>query len=413
MKKCRRLVAGCTVLVSLLMTNQVGVNAEWKNDANGWWYSEGNSWKSGWGNINNNWYYFNSDGYMAHDTIIDGYYLNSNGVGTKILSTIRPTWESGGINLTTGLDADYNYCIRTSMFTVDKDTEFKINGVKAGKAICVFEYDSNGNMIRNSGYSDKTYTLSSGKNYRIVFGYSNGNIDASNVEKTKNNVVLLQSKYGHYGNVMNILGDSFTDATFQGQYTKYYEQIKKILGIKTINNYGQGGTCIAKGDSNNNSFIDRYNSMSKNADIVLVFGGTNDWGKHKKLGTIYSTDDTTFYGAMNELCDRLIADYPNKNIVFVTPIMRLSAADGLTESLPANEQKNNLGLKLEDYVNAMIQVCDMHAIPICDLYHNSGLNPVNRQSSLYLNYYADGIHPNNKGYEIIGEEISDFIQSQI
>ena len=38
-----------------------------------------NSWTTGWAKIDGKWYYFYSDGYMAHDTIIDGFKLGSDG----------------------------------------------------------------------------------------------------------------------------------------------------------------------------------------------------------------------------------------------------------------------------------------------------------------------------------------------
>ena len=330
-------------------------------------------------------------------------------------------WELGGINLTTGLNADYNYCMRTKIFTPSKDILFKINSITTGKAICVFEYDSNGSMTNNTGYVNKPQTLKSGKNYRIVFGYSD-ETTITNVESHEQYVLLLEGSENFtfnngydYGKSIAIIGDSFTDAAFQTQYTKYYEYIKKILGIDTVLNYGQAGTCIAKKDSNTtNSFINRYSTVDKNADIVLVFGGTNDYGKNIPLGTLDSTDNTTFYGALKEIGEYLIDTFAGKPVIFSTPLMRVSPCDGrTTESYPANEQKNDLGLKLEDYVNAMIQVCNMYAIPICDLYHNSGLNPRNRTSTIYTTCFADGIHPNNKGYEIIGKKIGKFIQNKI
>lgn len=56
---------------------------EWKQDSKGCWYSEDNSWAIGWRLIEGNWYYFYSNGYMAHDTTVDGCYLNSNGVWSE------------------------------------------------------------------------------------------------------------------------------------------------------------------------------------------------------------------------------------------------------------------------------------------------------------------------------------------
>lgn len=53
----------------------------WK-EINGTWYyfnSDG-SMKTGWLNDRGTWYYLNDDGSMAHDTIVDGYTISSNGV---------------------------------------------------------------------------------------------------------------------------------------------------------------------------------------------------------------------------------------------------------------------------------------------------------------------------------------------
>jgi len=43
-------------------------------------YTDESSVATGWKMIEGNWYYFNSDGYMEHDTVVDGCQLGSNGV---------------------------------------------------------------------------------------------------------------------------------------------------------------------------------------------------------------------------------------------------------------------------------------------------------------------------------------------
>lgn len=78
MKKLK-FIASLLLAISVLTLNSVGVNAQWKQDPNGWWNTEGNSWTVGWKEIDSKWYYFNSDGYMAHDTTIDGYKIGSDG----------------------------------------------------------------------------------------------------------------------------------------------------------------------------------------------------------------------------------------------------------------------------------------------------------------------------------------------
>jgi len=105
MKKVRlkKVIASYLIAVSLLALNPIGASAEtsktvaknvtdtitkdvrgeWKQNSTGWWYEEGSSWYTGWKLIDRNWYYFYSDGYMAKDTLIDGYYLNSSGAWTN------------------------------------------------------------------------------------------------------------------------------------------------------------------------------------------------------------------------------------------------------------------------------------------------------------------------------------------
>lgn len=55
--------------------------SEWKKDDVGWWYDYGygNYAASTWMEIDGKDYYFNTDGYMLHDTVQDGFVLGSDG----------------------------------------------------------------------------------------------------------------------------------------------------------------------------------------------------------------------------------------------------------------------------------------------------------------------------------------------
>lgn len=77
--KLTKVIVSTLVLASVLTLTPLKVNAEWKQDNKGWWYSDSSSWATGWRNINGAWYYFNSDGYMEHDKTIEGYKLGSDG----------------------------------------------------------------------------------------------------------------------------------------------------------------------------------------------------------------------------------------------------------------------------------------------------------------------------------------------
>lgn len=80
--KLKKLVAVVLVAMSITTVSPVGASAAWKQDSNGWWNTEGNSYSKGWRDINSTWYYFGSDGYMKTGWINDGgkwYFLKASG----------------------------------------------------------------------------------------------------------------------------------------------------------------------------------------------------------------------------------------------------------------------------------------------------------------------------------------------
>lgn len=83
----KKLMVSFLVLISVISLNSICADASWRRNSIGWWYTEGSSWATGWRLINGNWYYFYSNGYMAHDTTIDGYYLNSSGAWSNSYET--------------------------------------------------------------------------------------------------------------------------------------------------------------------------------------------------------------------------------------------------------------------------------------------------------------------------------------
>jgi hypothetical protein len=80
--KLKKLVAFALVAMTIATVSPVGASAAWKQDSNGWWNTEGNSYSKGWRDINDTWYYFGSDGYMKTGWVNDGgkwYFLEASG----------------------------------------------------------------------------------------------------------------------------------------------------------------------------------------------------------------------------------------------------------------------------------------------------------------------------------------------
>ncbi|OOM68611.1 hypothetical protein [Clostridium sp. BL-8] len=98
MKKIKKIISILLLVLSILVLNLISAHAEWQQSNNGWWYSEGSSYAIGWKLIDGNWYYFYSNGYMAHDTIIDNCYLNSSGA-----------WIQNKVNSNYNTDSNYDW----------------------------------------------------------------------------------------------------------------------------------------------------------------------------------------------------------------------------------------------------------------------------------------------------------------
>lgn len=202
------------------------------------------------------------------------------------------------------------------------------------------------------------------------------------------------------GKKINCLGDSITEGVNTSK--PYHEWLYDMNGFSKVNNYGIRSTCISTGEDNN--FIKRYPFMDKDADVISVLGGTNDWGHSHKLGNISSRDTDTFYGALKVLCDGLINRYLTKTIFFITPLQRVKPADGC----PIGQKTNLNGNTLLQYVQAIQEVCASYSIPVLNLYDNCFCPSIDKVKT---NIMQDGLHPNEVGHKIMARKIASFINT--
>lgn len=61
-----------------------------------------------------------------------------------------------------------------------------------------------------------------------------------------------------------------------------------------------------------------WGKSKEDVDLILLEGGVNDYGWNIPLGTVNDTDGSTLLGAWKLIIDKLLVDYPNARIVFVT-----------------------------------------------------------------------------------------------
>ncbi len=206
----------------------------------------------------------------------------------------------------------------------------------------------------------------------------------------------------------NFLGDSITEGVgVSAPKTKTFHQlIAEKYGMKTARNYGISGTRFAKQiiPSENPrfdlDFSGRFADMDDNAQLVVLFGGTNDFGHgDAPFGTHSDREPTTFYGACHYIMRGLLEKYPDAQIVVMTPLHRCG------EQNPSSKT----GKTLYEYVCAIREVAEFYSLPVIDLWASSGIQP--RVDIIKQKYCPDGLHPNDAGHEKMAEYIGNFLNN--
>ena len=208
------------------------------------------------------------------------------------------------------------------------------------------------------------------------------------------------------GMTINFLGDSITEGVGVSDNSKmYFELVKNTYGLSKVNGYGISGSRFAdqkKPDPNlaqDRYFASRIDGM-EDADCVVVFGGTNDFGHgDAPIGAFSDRTPATFYGACHDLFARLIEKYPGKPIVIMTPLHRIEEDD--------TRVKHGVSVTLKTYIDVIREVAEFYSLPICDLFKNSGLQP--RVEIIKEKYIPDGLHPNDEGHEILASRLGEFL----
>ncbi len=204
---------------------------------------------------------------------------------------------------------------------------------------------------------------------------------------------------------INFLGDSITEGHGRcGTQKPFVEQIADRYGA-VCRNYGIGGTRLARQQvpsekpKHDLDFPSRVAEMDPDADLVVVFGGTNDFGHgDAPFGTFTDRTADTFCGALHVVYTALLEKYPQATIAVMTPMHRE------TENIP-----NRHGHVLADYVAAIRQVAEYYSLPVLNLWAVSGIQPaVPIMKDMYM---PDGLHPNDAGHVILARKIARFIES--
>ncbi len=216
------------------------------------------------------------------------------------------------------------------------------------------------------------------------------------------------------GKKIAFLGDSMTQK-MDSSKTIYWEYLADLMEIEPFV-YGINGH---QWDGIFKQAQKLKQEHSFDIDAIFIFAGTNDYNHNLPLGNFYSEtakktnfngtmvtrkyrtlieDDSTFCGRINKVMAFLKENYPDQQIIIMTPIHRGFAKFSEKNVQPEENFSNDLGLYIDDYVNVLRNASSVWAVPLIDLYTLSGLHPVlDSNIKYFLNADTDRLHPNSAG----------------
>ena len=207
------------------------------------------------------------------------------------------------------------------------------------------------------------------------------------------------------GKKIAFLGDSITQGVgVASEEDTFWKEVGRRTGAEVFG-YGIGGTRLAVQQTPSANpvwdqhFSSRVEDMIPDADMVVVFGGTNDFGHgDAAFGTMEDRTESTFYGACHLLLQKLILRYPQAQLLVMTPLHRTSEDD---------TEYNEFGLRrqgsLKRYVDAIREVAEFYGVIVVDLFATCPIQP--RVPLMKEMYMPDGIHPNAAGHRLIADRL--------
>ena len=204
---------------------------------------------------------------------------------------------------------------------------------------------------------------------------------------------------------LNFLGDSITEGAGVSAPERRYPDLIAARTGAVCRNYGISGSRIARqyrpsADTRmDRDFCRRVAEMEPDADVVVVFGGTNDFGHgDAPFGQFSDRTPDTFCGALHVLYRSLLERYPQAYILILTPLHRLE------EDCPRGDGSKEADAPLlQTYVEAIRETAAYYALPVLDLWAASGLQP--QVPVIRERYMPDGLHPNDAGHEKLAAAI--------
>lgn len=346
-------------------------------------------------------------------------------------------WEIGGIG-TTGINNTLTTRIRTVDFIDFQGNPIDVK-IESGFKISVFEYNQNKEFVKYEWLTEAFPLETENKLYRFCIAKaddSNASIGfkemvtfenqvatfkyLSQIQTLDSEVALIKDKIGSSnlsGKKLSVMGDSIS--AFQGYipsgnapyYTgqnsgvssyeqMWWQRICDQTGMRRLVINAWSGSKVSGIDASISNFVPMsdvsraqgLHTEDDDPDIIIVFGGTNDFSKE-------NADIVTFEDAYHLMINRMQARYKSAKIYCLSlPIFVRTNTD------KTGIEKNDEEKTVFDYNEVIRRVSNQRSCEYIDL-NGCGITRQNMYPTYAIDYETIPTHPNSLGHDVYAKRI--------
>lgn len=330
----------------------------------------------------------------AVETSVSGDWVSGNGIGSdntvsgnfNVSDNTISVYSSVSGNTISGNDTVSGNDFLRNGFLVSGNGSVSDNSTVSGDLLSVFQ--------ENNGYVQPEMTLEERRQLHT-------SLEETMEVNQEDLIRLAESQIDFSDKKIACLGDSITaasnlDSEEDYQQYSYPANLKELLGAEEVYNLGIGGSSIGRYWAD--AFVDRYQDIPEDADIIIVMGGTNDGfcAADKEFGSLNERAYRTFCGDLDELMRGLRENYPDADIFFATPLPNILHDYLMSERDYLLPQKN--------FADVILTLAQEYDYEVIDLYNSNLLD--SHDVDIVEGYMPDGVHGNHDGYRILAEHFA-------
>lgn len=221
--------------------------------------------------------------------------------------------------------------------------------------------------------------------------------------------ILENNVYDFSDKTVQFVGDSITEgvtATVGPDGTKmtYVQYADKYLNIGNLIQNGKAGRMYsAHGGAEYSLQLGMDSIIYNGADVYVIYVGLNDYlatPEAKRFGNAYERTSTAGYcGSILQTMRYMKNYYSDRKVVFVTSYPVSSIVQCNYTDIGMTQQPT-----LADYVDVIEIMAKEFGFDVINLYDDGFMDCSSTDVSNF--FLADDVHPNNVGYQILGEHIA-------